>query len=88
MKTLALRNNDVTWTSTDDGSVVVLDLRTSCYLSLNDSGAMLWRTLADGVTTEDLVGLLAARYLISDAAAEADVSAFLDALRDRDLLDE
>ena len=83
---LAIDPQDVTWTPTDDGSVVVLDLRTSVYLSLNASAAVLWRLLAEGSDRAALAGELVARYGISADQAERDVAAFVDDLRARNLL--
>jgi hypothetical protein len=83
-----LKGDAVAWTETDADEVVVLDLRTSRYLSLNASGALLWKLLADGSTTDHMRSVLSETYDLSDDAAETDVVAFLDALRTRDLIVE
>ncbi len=83
---LSVRADQISWTPTDDGNIVVLDLRTSRYLSLNRSGATLWTRLADGASATELVEQLISRYGLATARAEQDVTAFLDALRSRDLL--
>lgn len=84
--TITLRGDDVSWTPTDDGQIVVLDLRTSRYLSLNASGAQLWTLLAEGATEAQLVDGLVARFGLAQDSAGRDVSAFLATLRERDLL--
>lgn len=77
---------DVSWAPTDDGQVVVLDMRTSRYLSLNTSGSLLWTKLSDGATRQDLVMVLVDRFGLSEASATNDVTAFLQSLRTRELI--
>lgn len=83
---LSVRADEISWTPTDDGTVVVLDLRTSRYLSLNNSGAKLWTRLADGATEAELAAVLTDSYGLAADRAQQDVQAFLAALRARDLL--
>lgn len=85
---LQVRSDAASWAPTDDGQVIVLDIRTSRYLSLNPSGSALWLKLADGATTAELSATLMARFGIDRQVADTDVAAFLAALRDRDLLAE
>lgn len=85
---LALRGDAVSWAPTDDGAIVVLDLRTSKYLSLNSSGSVLWQELARGVSADELVQALIERFGVTTEVAEADVAEFLATLRERDLLVE
>lgn len=87
-RALTLRHDAVSWAPTDEDLIVVLDLRTSKYLSLNPSGSVLWQLLADGSTEPDLRAALADRFGLDDAKATADVDAFLGSLRGRDLLIE
>jgi hypothetical protein len=84
---LKLNDRDVSWVPVDE-QVVVLDLRTSSYLSLNDSAARLWTVLAGGGRFADLVTALQEAYGIDEERAIADAAAFLSALRDRGLLVE
>jgi hypothetical protein len=84
---LRLNDRDVSWVPVDE-QVVVLDLRTSSYLSLNDSAARLWTVLAGGGRFAELVTALREAYGIDEERAVADAAAFLAALRDRGLLVE
>lgn len=52
----------------------------SAMLSLNESGAMLWKALEAGAGRNGLIAALTAEYEVSDAEAAADVDAFLDKL--------
>lgn len=82
---MKLTTDGVLWRTVDD-QIVVLDLRRSRYLSVNGTGAELWRRLADGCTVDTLVDVLVDEYERPHAAAAVDVDAFLDGLRHHDLL--
>jgi hypothetical protein len=85
---MRLNNGAVSWTETDDSTIVVLDMRTSRYMSLNPSGSQLWLLLVEGATEGELTSALMEKYELSEEAARADVEAFLDDLRGRELLTE
>jgi hypothetical protein len=70
------------------GEVVVIDLATSSYLGVNESGACLWPLLADGCTHEELVDRLVAEFAIPHETATQDVGAFLAGLRERGFVRE
>lgn len=84
---LVIRANAVSWAPTDDDAVIVLDLRTSRYLSLNAAGSVLWLRLVEGASRQDLVSALRDRFGIDDEVAGQGVASFLDDLRSRDLLE-
>ena len=67
------------------GSWVVLPLGAATVdfngmLSLNDSGALLWKRLELGANREDLADVLTAEYDVSRQQALADVDEFYDIL--------
>jgi hypothetical protein len=80
MTRLSLRTDDLYWREVDD-EIVVLEGRGSTYLSVNDSGAVLWRLLARGATREELVAGLVETYGIDADGAAADADRFVDAMR-------
>jgi hypothetical protein len=82
-----LRPDSIAWRQVGD-ELVVLDLRTSRYLSANASAGLLWRGLERGATREELIADLTRDYDVEPPAAAADVDAFLADCRARDLLDE
>lgn len=51
-------------------------------LTLNETGALLWRKLSEGADLDDLVAALTAEYNVSDEEARADASAFCRKLVD------
>jgi hypothetical protein len=77
----------VEWQQVDD-EVVALDLGTSAYVAVNDTGAVLWPMVAAGTTESQLVAELADRYAIDGPRAEADVRAFVEGLRSLSLVDQ
>jgi hypothetical protein len=83
--TLRLRAEELDWQELDS-EIVVLDGRTAAYLSVNGSGAMLWRLLARDATREQLVHALLDTYDVEQARAEADTDAFLSTLSARGLV--
>jgi hypothetical protein len=80
-----LAPDDVDWRPVD-GELVAIDRRTSEYLALNATGALLWQALLDGATTDELVDLVTGRYPVERDQARHDVEAFLVELSDRRLL--
>jgi hypothetical protein len=80
-----LRVDEVVWREVGD-DLVVLELSTSTYLTLNGSGKQLWIGLAEGGTVPELVERLTALYGIGEEQATGDTEAFLAALAERKLL--
>jgi hypothetical protein len=55
-------------------------------LAVNNAGRVLWATLADGATRDELVQALVDAFGIDRSRAGADVDAFTSELVERDLL--
>ncbi len=51
-------------------------------LTLNDSGALLWRTLEHGADEAGLISALTSEYEVSDEQAGRDIAEFLKTLRE------
>jgi Coenzyme PQQ synthesis protein D (PqqD) len=82
---LRISVDDVVWRQ-DDEELVVFELTTGTYMTLNPSAKLLWLKLADGCTLADLSKLLEDAYEISGNQALADASNFVEFLNDRKLL--
>ena len=80
-----LRATDVAARSFKD-ETVVLDLRSSTYLSTNPSGTLLWRELERGTTRSALVRALLEEFEVSEQRAASDVDACLADCERRGLL--
>lgn len=63
-----------------------LDFR--CIMTLNESGALLWRGLQQDTDLPTLAAILTAEYEVDEAKATADAEAFVALLREKGLLDE
>jgi hypothetical protein len=82
---MRVRTDDVVWREVD-GEVVILDLKTSTYLSTNKTGAHLWKLLQQDRDTDELETSLVDTYGVERSLAQSDVGAFLDMLRSKELL--
>lgn len=84
---LRLRTSELASRRFED-ETVVLDLKSSMYLSTNASGTVIWQALERGTTRTELIELLLREFDVERAQAEADVDAFLSECRKRNLLSE
>ena len=82
---LTLRTDDLYWREIDD-EIVVLEGRGSTYLSVNNSGALLWRMLAHGATRDEVIAALLTAYQLDAVTAAADADRFLDQMHAAGLL--
>ena len=57
-------------------------------LRLNETGAFLWKKLADGVTEAELADALAVEYGVSREVSEKDTADFLDVIRSAGFIEE
>lgn len=83
--TNALRDHGLTWRAVD-GEVVLLDLGSSRYFSVNSSGSLLWALLARGATDSELAAELERAYGLEPGQAGSDVNDFLRSLNSYGLL--
>ncbi len=67
--------------------VVILDLRTSTYWTLNGSATLLWAALVEGATASGLAERLVDEFGVDSATAERDVDAFLASCQEQDLFE-
>lgn len=68
--------------------IVILDLRTSEYLTLNATASVLWERLESGASVEDLTSGLVEAFEVDSSVAEPDVWAFLEVCEARKFLEE
>ncbi|MEG1887092.1 MAG: PqqD family protein [Oscillospiraceae bacterium] len=55
-------------------------------ISLNDTGAFLWRLMKNDITEEELVSSMLEEYDVDEKTAQADVSEFLKSMQDSGLI--
>jgi len=71
-----------------EGEIVILDLTTSEYLTLNETASVLWERLESWASVEDLTNCLVEAFEVESAVAEPDVLAFLERCNARKFLEE
>lgn len=81
----ALVPASVTWRKTGDIGVL-LDLETSEYYSLNDTGTFIWEMLDSGTPPESIPAAVAEEFAVSPEKAASDTAAFLKELAELKLL--
>jgi len=83
---IALRTDDIVWRGVDD-ELIVLQVSTASYLTLNRAGQILWPQLVGETTTvAQLADTLVTRFRIERERAITDVNAFLAELEERSLI--
>lgn len=71
--------------------VVAIGIETMDFggmINLNDSGAFLWKLLESDTTEDELLTKMLAEYDVDESTAKQGISAFLNKMREADLLDE
>lgn len=86
-KVFRLRLQDLEWREIE-GEIVILDLKSSSYMAVNNTGRVIWKALTSGATRDQLVAELIGRFSVHEEAAKRDVDEFLESLEDADLLHE
>ncbi len=75
----------VAWRKVDD-EVVVLDLETSVYYSLNETASRVWEMIGKGMSEEAIAEELAEEYGQSLKTVKKDVSALIKRIKKENLL--
>lgn len=83
---LRVRDEHLSWRRVSDAEIIVLDLRASRYLAVNETGVVLWEMLVEGADRRALADRLVSSFDIGRDRADADVEAFVAMLDARKLL--
>lgn len=84
---MRLRSSDIVAREIGD-EIVVLDMRSSKYLTVTGAGTRLFELLAAERTSEELVTVILDEYEVSRPVAECDVAAFLTDMRTAGLIED
>jgi hypothetical protein len=76
---IRLRSDQITWRAVE-GEIIVLDHRNWNYVTIGESGALLWPLIAEGTTIEALAAVLSEAFGIDSDRARTDVESFLERL--------
>lgn len=75
-----LRSNDCAVTVLEDGTSVLLNFANETLLTLNDTGTTIVEGIRGGAAESMILQQLVDRYAVDEAAARADLAAFLPRL--------
>lgn len=81
-----LRISDKTTSSTVGDEAVLLHLEQGTYYALDEVGALIWQKLKEGLVPREIPDQIVNSYEIDQETAEADVRAFLQELKRRQLI--
>lgn len=84
---MRLRSSD-TFARDMGDEIIVLDMRSSKYLTVTGVGTRLFELLADERTPNELLTVILDEYEVDPAVAERDVAAFLADMRAAGLVQE
>lgn len=82
-----MRTDEVVKQETD-GETVLLDLRSSTYFVVNETGTCLLPLLLRGVDRQELLNMVLESFDVGEEQAEADLDRFVEELRQQDLIVE
>lgn len=82
---MRLRSSDISARTIGD-ETIVLSLPTSRYFTITGVGTRVFELLAEDASLDELVGTITEEYEVEPATARRDIEAFLDRLRDAQLL--
>lgn len=77
---------DIVFTDFEGGEAILVDLNTTKYYELNETGALIWRALENGKTIEDIVSEMQSVYEVSAEHAFASVETLLNSLEANNLV--
>ncbi|MBU0607718.1 MAG: PqqD family peptide modification chaperone [Armatimonadetes bacterium] len=69
-----------------DGEAIIMNLTSGVYYSSDGVGGVIWEALQQGVSLGDTLTVLAARYDVDPAKAEADLHRFVGELESENLI--
>jgi hypothetical protein len=82
---MRLRTSDIS-ARTIGGETIVLDLPSSQYFAITGIGSRVFQLLSEERSLDDLVASVLVEYDVDEATARRDVVAFVDRLRQAQLL--
>ncbi|MFI5347956.1 MAG: PqqD family protein [Elusimicrobiota bacterium] len=78
-------SDHVSWRRVD-GEVVILDLTTSAYFSLNEAGAMIWELLGEEDALDEIHDSVCGKFAVEAETARRDLEALVERLLIKKLL--
>lgn len=82
---MRLRSDEISARTIGD-ETIVLSLPTSRYFTITGVGTRVFELLTDEMSVDDLIGTIVDEYEVDTSTARRDIEAFLEQLRDAELL--
>ena len=82
---MRIRSSGLSWRELD-GKIMLLDIRSSAYLSISGAGSVIWTALAKGATVDELVDVVTSEFDVTQQTALNHVTEFVDELNAKGLL--
>jgi len=79
-------NQKILRTPTTDGNILLLEPEEGLYFELNETSAIIYQSIVDGLTKADIVQGIVDSYHIENIEAEGDVSALIEQLLDNNII--
>jgi hypothetical protein len=70
------------------GETVILDLASSTYFGIDETGTRIWQLLKEGMDLQEIHELMLAEFEVSPEALETDIMAFVSQLQTAGLVGE
>ena len=86
MSTRASVDPDVTFTKFVTGEFVLVHMRTNKYLSLNETGSLIWDMMRNGKTLEEIAARLESSFDVTREEAQHSVIALVRELASAQLI--
>lgn len=81
-----MRRSEAAMARAVDGELVILDVPSGRYFSLNDVGALVWERLDGTANRDDLLDAITAEFAVDRATAATDLDDLLESLREAGLV--
>ena len=69
-----------------DGELVMMNIETGSYVSMNNTGKIIWEQLEQSKTVEEIISDLLTQFEIERSQCEADVLPFIDKMIEQNLV--
>ena len=82
-----MKRSDTAMARELDGDIVILDIPSGRYFSINSVGAFVWRLLGDPIERDDIIDAVTDEFDVDRATAASDIDALLGQLVDAGLVE-
>ena len=82
-----MKRSDTAMARELDGDIVILDIPSGRYFSINNVGAFVWHLLGDPIERDDIIDAVTDEFDVDRATAASDIDALLGQLVDAGLVE-